>query len=211
MNQLQRQFCKIAKNSVFAISFLLASTALAVDLKEVEALLKGDGLIGLVHGADHKRGSYVLSYNTPGNFFDRIELSLIPANQAAGASLLDLTRGDKVIVQGALEVNRGQPHIFYSNLKILSPYVIDIPHPAGEFTPQTDLPKELMEKDEEIFLVHAISPDGQVLVCEYGDAIVPVVVRDTQYTKNLFRGDYIKLRYKVREEPNSPNNLTLDT
>ncbi|MBX9765856.1 MAG: hypothetical protein K2X47_01175, partial [Bdellovibrionales bacterium] len=51
------------------------------------------------------------------------------------------------------------------------------------------------------------------VVVEYGDAIIPLPVAAsmTQFTRDLSRGDKVRVHFKVRSYPSAPSHLVLDT
>ena len=49
-----------------------------------------------------------------------------------------------------------------------------------------------------------------MLVVEYGDAVVPVFVKDPKLTEKLFRNDKIKIAFTLPEKPRRPQHLWLD-
>jgi hypothetical protein len=49
-----------------------------------------------------------------------------------------------------------------------------------------------------------------VLVVEYRDAVLPVFVRDKTQAASLYRGDKIRLHFKIQRHPVRPTHLVLD-
>ena len=71
---------------------------------------------------------------------------------------------------------------------------------------------DLKNKNEFTGRVHAIGEKGKMLVMEYKDRIVPVFVTDANsqaITATLYRGDLVKLKIRVRTEPEAPTHLSL--
>jgi hypothetical protein len=58
--------------------------------------------------------------------------------------------------------------------------------------------------------VHASLVDGKILMVESGDANIPVIVRNTALTKDLYRGDKVERQFTVQQFPSSPVHLRLN-
>ena len=69
---------------------------------------------------------------------------------------------------------------------------------------------ELLNQTEFIGKVHAVGEGGQILVVEYKDTLFPIFVKATEYTQGLFRGDIIRLSYKIQTRPQQPTHLQLN-
>ena len=207
--------------SSFALLFSLTScktTFPASDkdgntLAEVIAAAEKQGVYGLIHGADHERRMYVLSWSHPKNFFNRYNLVMAPNSRELAAQFKTLNRGDRIFVQGDVRLNKGQGHILVNKMDIKKRYVPKADHSAGEFTRMTKLPGDLATKTREVFYVHATHGDNSLLVLEHGDTMVPMIVKKTDLVKDIYRGDYVELAFKIDESsdnPYRPNHLTLD-
>jgi len=181
-----------------------------LEIANLSQELTHTGLIGRIHGAAATTQMFVMSVREPTNFFSHREFSLIPQDAAAQTVLKQLNRHDLVCVQGDLIANPSpQKHIALNSIKVLQPWE----QPEG-FTPyerQTDIPAELKEQNSFIGKVHAISDEGKILVMGYHDGVIPIFSSQTEYTQGLYRGDIVKLTYKIQEYPQRPTHLQLDT
>jgi hypothetical protein len=95
-------------------------------------------------------------------------------------------------------MNRGQAHLVIEKFKFKKAYKDGVTHSDGEFARDTKLPGDLVNKKRALFYVHATSQGGKVLVLEYNDTVVPLIVKNPDLTKDLYRGDYIDLAYKIQ-------------
>ena len=188
---------------------LLSTNALAVDMKEVEKELTTSGVDGWIHGSVESQGLYVFTYRTPGNFFDYVEMSLVSYSPEMMKELGTYNRQDKVRVKGSFLPNPSpQKHILVSSIEMITQY--QTPYPTQPYQHQAKIPDELLTLTTATFLVHAIAGDGHILVVEYKDSILPIFVQNETFTKNLFRGDVVQLKFKVQSYPNQPVHLNLD-
>jgi hypothetical protein len=205
-----RIFKGLALIGVFAFSATLCGSAFAVDMKEVEKELTSTGVEGWIHGSVETQGIYVFTYRTPGNFFDYVEMSLVSDSPAIMKQLGTFDRHDKVRVKGAFIADNPSPqkHIMISSVELLTKYTQ--PYPVEPYQHQAKIPDDLLGKNSATFLVHAIGGDGQILVVEYKDVILPIFVKNGALAKNLFRGDLVQLQYKIQKYPNEPVHLNLD-
>ncbi len=181
----------------------------AVDLVEVEKELTGSGVQGWIHGAAHDQREYVFTYRNPKDFFDHMEFSLLPANKTVMAELKKATRHDEVLLIGKFGKNpSSQKHIIVESIKTIAAYT---PPPVAARKREADLPKDLLAGKSTLATVHAVAAEGEILVLEYKDAVVPVFVKDTAVSKTLFRGDKIRIHYTVQKTPKLPVHLGLDS
>ncbi len=193
-----------------SLLFNFSLSAAPIDFKELEKSLKGKGLSGWVHGASDPLGLYVFTYREPGNFFNHAEFPMVASQPSIENTLKSLGRHDEVLVKGYFLEN-GAPirHIFVEDLVLIRKY--ESPNPAPEPYPyQADLPSELLKKTEIFGKVHAVVDEGRVLVIEYKDAVVPVVVGNPLLAKDLFRNDKVKLQIVVRDFPPQPTHVSLN-
>lgn len=205
---------------VFSIALLLAFNHLRADLpvlgtasdisfEELETQLKGAGLQGWIHGAVNEYNQYVFTYRTPGNFFDHTEFPIVTENPEVEKFLKTLTRHDEVIIKGSF-LNNGAPirHISADDISMVKKFEEGLPYP--KYQHEAKLPEDLLNKSELTGKVHAIVDGGKILVIEYKDAIVPVVVSKPEAAKDLFRNDKITLKYKVKKHPHLPAHVSVD-
>lgn len=172
--------------------------------------LTNTGLIGRIHGAAGISQMFVMSVREPTNFFSHREFSLLSPDKSVTEQLDQLKRHDLVCVQGEIIANPSpQKHLALSSIQVLEPWS----QPPG-FTPyerQGDLPAELEQQTSLIGQVHAVGAEGKILVVGYQDIVLPIYVTQTQYTKNLYRGDIVQLHYQIQQYPQRPLHLQLDT
>lgn len=182
-------------------------------MEEVVAAAEKQGIYGLIHGADHERRMYVLSWSHPKNFFNRYNLVMAPNSRELAEQFKTLNRGDRIFIQGDVRMNRGQGHVLVNKMEIKKRYVPKADHSAGEFTRMTELPGDLLNKNREVFYIHATEAGNTLLVLEHGDTMVPMIVKKPELVKDLYRGDYVELAFKIdrsSSNPYRPNHLTLD-
>ncbi|MCB9072821.1 MAG: hypothetical protein H6623_04300 [Bdellovibrionaceae bacterium] len=179
-------------------------------------LASPNGVSVEVHGADHSNGLYVIAYR-PKGFFDYVIISLqadytSPNYLDVKKQLATLGRHDVIQIKGAENplVSSHQSHVLISNLTIVSKFTPPMKD-VGAYTHYTNVLKEITNKTELIVKVHASLVDGRVFMVEYGDANIPVVVPDNALTKDLYRGDKVKIHFKVQDAPPVPAHLVLDS
>ncbi|NBX68530.1 MAG: hypothetical protein EBR01_06170 [Proteobacteria bacterium] len=206
---------------VFAVAFLLAFNSLRADLpvngklesdttmEEIQRMLEGNGLQGWIHGAVNEYSQYVFTYRVPGNFFDHYEFPITTENPEVKKFLESSNRHDEVIIRGSFLAN-GAPiqHIDAKEIYLYQKFEDGLGH--GKYTHEAKLPEELEGKTELKGKVHAIVDGGKVLVIEYKDAIIPVVVPKPELAKDLYRNDKITLQYKLRKHPHLPAHVAVD-
>ncbi len=194
---------------VLGVFFAVQSVAGTIDMKALENDLAGSGLEGSIHGAVPGNRQYVFTYRDPDDFFSHYEFSLIPADSKVAKDLDKLQRHDRVLLGGkVLSGSSAQKHIWVSKVSMVKVYDPGVVFPAR--TPAAKLPDDLLKEKSFVGLVHAVAGDGEILVMEYKDAVVPVFVQDTSVSKTLYRGDKIKLHYVVQKSPKHPLHLRLD-
>ena len=181
-----------------------------LELAKLSQELTSTGLLGRVHGATDTAQMYVMSVREPENFFSHREFSLLTSDRQIIEQLSKLNRHDRICIQGEIIANPSpQKHIAVNSLEIIEPWT----QPQG-FAPyeyQADIPAELRDRHSFIGKVHAIGANGQVLVVEYQDRVIPLFVTETKYTQGLYRGDIVKLTYQIQQRPQQPVHLQLDT
>jgi len=196
---------------LFSLLFVsLTLNAAPTPLSELEKQLKEEGLKGWVHGATEPLNLYVFTHREPGDFFSHREFPLIPGNEAVSRTLQSLKRHDQVILKGNFLANQAPiNHIWVSHIDLINAY--ESPTPAPEPYPyKADLPEDLFSHKEIFAKVHAVVNDGKVLVIEYKDAVVPVIVGNPAMAKGLYRNDKVRLKIEVRDFPSKPTHISLD-
>ncbi|MGE3974385.1 MAG: hypothetical protein AB7F59_07670 [Bdellovibrionales bacterium] len=193
--------------ALFAFSF---SASAQIVPPEIVRQLEMTGLNALVHGADAERGLYVFTYNVPGDFFKRYEFSLLATTMAQKELVKTFNRGDRIFVQGRLGSQpTPQPHVYATEIKLLEKYNPGIESPAGSHQKVTKLPDDLRDKTDFVGQVHAVIGNGLVLVMEYKEVIIPLVVNEPVYTRELFRGDVIRVAFTLQTAPGRPTHIIL--
>lgn len=196
----------------FILSASTVQAQPADPMADIAQQLSDNGLQGLVHGADSERGLYVMSYHLPGDFFARYNMSLLARTTALKNLLLTLNRNDRILVKGRLGgQDTPQPHIILSEFRVLKKYDPAIESPAGHWEKEIHLPEDLKDLTELTAQVHAIAGDGQVIVIEYRDTILPLIANANQArsTKALYRGDVIRFKFEIQGAPYRPTHLKL--
>lgn len=200
---------KVARPFFVLIAFLSTPVVADIDYAAIEKDLTGKGLEGWVHGSSEKMNQFVLTYRTPGNFFEHTEFPLVGESPDKLDLLKKLVRHDHVRVRGTFITN-GAPikHISVKEIDVLEKF--SAPEGVKEYHYQAEIPKDLEGKDELIAKVHAVAAEGAVLVVEYKDAVIPIPVMKPELTKNLFRNDKLKIKYFIKKRPGSPTHIGLN-
>ena len=181
-----------------------------LEIDKLSQELEHQGLIGAIHGSADNTSMYVMSVREPTNFFSHREFSLIATDTKTRDILNDTHRHDRVCVQGTIIANPSpQKHITVSSIKILEPW--KQPQGFAPYERKADFPEQLQNQSSFIGKVHAIGAEGKILVMEYQDGVIPIYVNATEQTKDLYRGDIVKLAYKIQSYPSQPTHLQLDT
>ena len=172
--------------------------------------LKTTGLIGRIHGSVGASKLFVMSVREPDNFFSYREFSLLPKNKQTLATLSQVNRHDRVCIHGRIISNPSpQKHIAVKSVEVLDSWTGLEGFP--EYRREANIPAELFDRDSFIGKVHAIGGEGKILVMEYKDGVIPVFVKSPEYTKDLYRGDIIRLSYKLKKIPKRPTHLKLNS
>ena len=179
-----------------------------LDMANLSQELTSTGLVGRIHGAASESQMFVMAVREPDNFFSHREFSLIPQGEAVQNTLDRLHRHDLVCVRGDIIANPSpQKHIALKAIEVIEPWT----QPEVAPYERTGVPEELTEQTNLTGKVHAIGEDGKILVIGYQDAVLPIYVSATEYTKGLYRGDIIELTYQIQQYPRQPVHLQLDT
>jgi len=179
------------------------------DFAALGARLGGDGLEGHLHASVADTSTFVFTFRKKGEFFDYVDLSLVPRNERARAALAGLRRHDRVRLFGEMaELDTPQPHVFVDRVELVEGWTPPRPVPRHDY--EVDLPAGLEMPATEIVKVHALDADGKVLVIEYEDRVLPVFVDRPELTAKLWRNDKIKLSFDRAGRPDHPTHLVLD-
>jgi hypothetical protein len=188
------------------VAALSACAPIPVQLER--ALGAGRAVEGEIHGAYADLDQYVFTYRAADDFFDYVEVSLLPATPEVAERLASLRRHDRVRIEGVRAENRSaQMHVEVSALEVVTKYEASPEMPP--YAHEASVPADLEGKDSELFLVHAVNAGGAILVVERGDVVVPVFVRRPELTRDLARNDVVRLRYEIRRRPDTPVHLEL--
>ena len=180
-----------------------------LDLTKLSHELEHTGLIGRVHGAASPSQLYVMSVREPKNFFNYRHFSVLAKDDSIQEQLSQVKRHDRICIQGEFIPNPSpQKHILVRSLKVLDQWSGLAKYP--DYEREADLPSELIDKTSLVGKVHAIGADGRILVIEYKDGVAPIFVQSPDYTKDLFRGDIVRLAYRIQSRPQRPTHLNLD-
>jgi hypothetical protein len=184
----------------------------AIDIKKLEAELNSGGLVGWIHGAITDRKIFVFTYRNPTNFFDYIQFPITADDTQVWAQIEDLGRHDQVRLKGALIDNEAPIyHIVVSQLEMIKKNSSVVSDSYYEYQ---GLLKDVLSRDNMVARVHARGAQGQMLVIEYKDIVIPVFVKeeaDQAIVQSLYRGDKVRLRYKAQRFPKSVTHLNLKT
>lgn len=171
-------------------------------MEKLEGELTGSGLIGRIHGAAPAMA--VLSVREPDNFFEHREFSLVPANPDIREALGAVHRHDQVCIQGEWLYNpSSQPHLLIKAIALLESW-----QGGGDYQHQTQVTQDIPDRTL-VGVVHAVGAEGDVLVIDYDDAVLPVMVRDPAWTAGLYRGDLVRIDYGWRRIPARPPHAYL--
>jgi hypothetical protein len=184
------------------------------DIPAVSKLLVAGKLSGRVHAAVHDRGIYVFTYYpNPKDVFTFGNFPVKPATPEIAERLKGIKRHDAITIKGSFIDNRAPiRHIRLEDFQITSVYTADERPPKRPYA--TQIPENLPDAGQPhrhlVAKVHAVADDGHILVAEYGDAVLPVFVKDPKLTANLYRNDKIRIAFTLPEKPPRPQHLWLD-
>jgi len=179
----------------------------------IDKKLGGEGVEGEIHAIHAETETYVFTLRNPNNFFQYVHFSLVPWTARVGRQLAALNRHDRVRIFGeVMKKNRSpQIHIELTKVEVVQKYQSEVPFPPyeREVTLPKDLPRNAAGNGDALFLVHAVHADGQILVVEYKDAVIPVFVREPKISKELYRNDIVRIFYRLQNVPSEPTHLRL--
>ncbi|MGK7934249.1 MAG: hypothetical protein AB4206_00335 [Xenococcaceae cyanobacterium] len=181
-----------------------------LEMNRLSRELKTTGLIGRIHGSVGTSKLFVMSVREPDNFFSYREFSLLPKNKQTLATLSQVNRHDRVCIRGHIISNPSpQKHIAVKSVEVLESWTGLEGFPEQQR--EANIPAELLDRNSFIGKVHAIGEEGKILVMEYKDGVIPVFVKSPEYTKDLYRGDIVRLSYQLKKIPKTPTHLKLDS
>lgn len=175
------------------------------------ALQSPDGLVAEVHGIDPVHHIYVLAWRDKIDFFKYAYLPLIPRNPQAAAVIATIHRLDTVRVKGSFDefLDPSHRHIDVNSIELVKPFDPGY-HNIPPFEHKVKLPDDLIGKNEIIVKVHSVLNDGQLMMVEYLDTNIPVIVTEPDRVKDLWHGDKIKIKFTISPYPKDPLHLQLD-
>jgi len=185
-----------------------------VGLDELAAQARGAGLRGAMHGASPGAGAFVFTWWDPKSFFANRNFPVIPADEAVAARLAELERHQQVVLRGDfLRPPGSQPHLRVTGVEPGEKWSPGVT-PTETWRPPPPLERLLAGRERIAALVHATEADGSVLVIEYRDAVIPAVVPDDarirEQVRGLFRGDRIRLRFRLRQSERRPVHMVVE-
>ncbi len=182
-----------------------------LDQAAMKQAVSHEGLRGMIHGANPATGAYVLTVRHPQDFFDSMEISLVPASPEVRQTLARLKRHDQVRVKGAFLNNPSpQPHLQVAEVILETPWQPSTMASPSRKTLESNMPATLPSSGELVGIVHALLEEGRLLVVEAGQQVWPVVVTDPAWTRDLWRGDGIRMTYRTQGWPPEPTHLMLE-
>lgn len=180
-----------------------------IDYDELSDKLAGEGLGGWVHGGVESQSMFVFTWRKPGNFFVNVNLPVTSSDSSIMEKIKKLRRHDRLVIKGKfIENNAPIRHINVSE-------IVEIVEWKGigsdiDYDYKTDLPADVLSKTSLKGKVHAVANGGSVLVMEYGDRVFPVLSKNPDLTKGLYRNDKIELLYKVLDVGAETKHLLVD-
>jgi hypothetical protein len=196
------------KSLLLSLTLFITANSFAIDLDKMLEALRTTGINIEVHGIDPELGRYVGTYRNEEDFFDYQHFALISENAEINKAIEGFKRHDVIWVKGDItSLKRPLLHIEISELKVVRSHTGGVDgHEHGVV-----LPDELRGVDEIIAKIHARSDTGRMLVVDFKQAILPILVPKEKAPEVavLGRGDLIKIKFDFREEPASPSHLQL--
>jgi len=183
----------------------------------VDEKLKGDGLLGWMHGIVPSYQHYTFTYRLedPSDFmafFKAQQFTLIPKSEAVAKLLPTLHRHDKVRLKGSYFYNASPiPHLFVESIEVVTPFptptVNDYQFDMRQFKD--------VEKVQLFGQLHAkvySEKLGYGLIVEHKDAMFPIAVspEHAEVAANMFRSDIVNIALKVIASPRSPAHFVTD-
>lgn len=174
----------------------------------IAAALAGGGLDGWMHGAAPEAGLFVFTYRLPNDFFRYADFPMIPGSAEVARELAGLQRHDRLRVFGSLEKKGAQRHVRARRIEVITRFSSGVDAPP--YAHDTTIDAALLGARELVGRVHGVDADGQVLVVELADKVVPVFVTRPEHVRDLWRNDKIRLHYVIAGRPDRPIHLRLD-
>ncbi len=187
------------------------------DAAFIDGKLKGDGLIGWMHGIVPSYNHYTFTYRLEDQsdfmaFFKAQQFTLIPRSDEVAKLLPTLHRHDKVRLKGSFFANGSPiPHLFVEGIEVITPFAMPT---ENEY--QFDMSQFKDVRKLQVFgQLHArvySEKMGYGLVVEHKDALFPVAVspEHASIAAKMFRGDIVNIALKVVESPRAPAHFATD-
>lgn len=197
---------------------IFSFSAFSLDYEDIQKSLQSpEGLVAEMHGVDKDSGFFVVVARNPDNFFDYIQIPLVANylredHDQIKAKLYELHRHDIVRLHGEIHgwVEAAQRHILISKVEVVKKYDGGYgDHP--DYRREAELPKDLENKTSAVFKVHAVISNGQIMVVEYRDVNLPVIVTRPDLVKSLYRGDKIEMKFEIARSPKRPTHIVLSS
>ncbi len=181
-----------------------------LDFDTLENQMQNEGINGWIHAAVPEFNTYVFTYRKAGDFFTNYQFPLVIRDPQLSEQFKAFGRHDKLNLKGSyVNHNSPQKHILVSSAELIEDWQSE--NYKDTYQRNANAPNELSQSGEAIVKVHSIDSTGRVLVVEYKDYVVQVLSNDPKLTKDLFRGDKIRLQYIAEKSENRPLHLILDT
>jgi len=181
-----------------------------IDMQKLSNDLATTGLVGWIHGAIEDRKIFVFTFRNPNDFFDYINFPITADDPQVWSQITQLGRHDQVKLIGSL-IDNDAPirHIVVDKLEMIHQNSSVVSETFYEYQGRLE---DVLANDTMVVRVHAIGANGQMLVIEYKDIVIPVFVKEEAaqvVVQGLYRGDKIRLHYKAQRSPRSPTHLNL--
>lgn len=182
-----------------------------IDKERLANELTGAGITGYIHGVVPAFKYVVMNY---GETLSSVQFNLFSYDEDMLDSLMSLKRHDQVRIKGKLIPSRSPvDHIQVEGIEIVKAY--DKPVEQIDYSVykkrleslSESLPAELFGK------VHSVLADGQALVLDYEDMVLPIFVdrKDQKDAAKLYRNDKIRIKVKTLPKARGPLHLTTDS
>jgi hypothetical protein len=177
-----------------------------IDMEKFETALTTTGVEGWVHG---RLGDLAVLVYRESDFFHYANFPLVSHIPNVKETLKTLSRHDKIFIKGQfIENGAPQKHIYVTELTVVERWSGgDETPPPYEYSAQ--VPEDLQGVDSFIGKIHFSSIDGSILVCEYKDAVIPMPGIAGK-TTGFYRGDKVRVHFKIATHPGRPAHLILD-
>ncbi len=179
--------------------------------------LREGGLKGWIHGAANSYNTYTFTYRSEDPkddmaFFKSEQFSLIAGTPEVKETLKTLSRHDKVSLHGVILENRSPlVHLKVDRLEILEKYPTPLKN-EYKFDPAPFMERGTFEILGQVHANVSSEELGRALIVDWKDLLIPIAVPPSlsSDTKDLIRGDIIKISVKAINSPRSTKHFLLD-